>query len=58
MDFIAEDVVRLLVFGAMDPGGLFLVPVMRSDSKLYLGCDQFFAFENEKWEMSFFDGTK
>lgn len=58
MDIIEDDEVKFFVFAAKDQWGFFLVPIMRIDSELYLGCDQFFAFENEKWEMSFFDGTK
>lgn len=58
MDIIEDEEVKFFVFAAKDQWGFFLLPVMRMDSQLYLGQEQFFAFENEKWEMSFFDGTK
>lgn len=57
-DVIEEGEVKFFVFAAKDQWGFFLVPVTRKDSILYLGRDAFYAFENDCWEMDFFDGMK
>lgn len=58
MDDIVEGEVKFFIFAAKDQWGFFLVPVTRRDSFLYLGREAFYAFENDHWEMDFFDGTK
>lgn len=58
MDIIQEDEVKFFVFAAKDQWGFFLVPICRKNSLLYLGKEAFFAFENDGWEMDFFDGLK
>lgn len=42
------------------PHGLIfsVVPVYRKIGKLYLGVEEEFYFENEKWVQNFFDGMK
>ncbi len=58
VDIIEEGEVKFFVFAAKDQWGFFLVPVTRKNSLLYLGREAFYAFENDAWEMDFFDGLK
>lgn len=57
-DNIDEDEVKFFVFAAKDQWGFFLVPVTRKNSILYIGKEAFYQFENDAWEMDFFDGLK
>ncbi len=58
MDSIYEGEVKFFVFAAKDQWGFFLVPVTRKNSILHMGREAFYAFENDAWEMDFFDGLK
>lgn len=58
MDIITEDEVKFFVFASKQQWGFFLVPICRSNTLLYLGREEFFAFENDAWELDFFDGMK
>lgn len=58
MDTIEDDEVKFFVFAAKDQWGFFLLPVKRMNAQLYVGKEQFYAFENDCWEMDFFDGMK
>ena len=58
MDTIEDGEVKFFVFAAKDQWGFFLLPVKRSNAQLYMGREQFYAFENDCWEMDFFDGMK
>lgn len=58
MDTIYEGEVKFFVFAAKDQWGFFLLPVTRRNSILCLGKEAFYAFENDAWEMDFFDGLK
>lgn len=58
MDTIYDGEVKFFVFAAKDQWGFFLVPVTRRNSILCIGREQFYAFENDAWEMDFFDGSK
>lgn len=58
VDTIEENEVKFFVFAAKDQWGFFLVPVSRRNAKLYIGKSAFYLFENENWELDFFDGTK
>ena len=57
-DIIEEDEVKFFVFAAKDQWGFFLVPITRKNSILYIGREAFYPFENDAWEMDFFDGLK
>ncbi|MCM1161725.1 MAG: molecular chaperone [Roseburia sp.] len=57
-DDIVESEVKFFIFAAKDQWGFFLVPVTRKNSILYMGREAFYAFENDCWEMDFFDGMK
>lgn len=58
MDLIDDGEVKFFVFAAKDQWGFFVLPVTRRNSYLYIGKQEFYAFENDNWEMDFFDGTK
>lgn len=58
VDTIVENEVKFFVFAAKDQWGFFLVPVTRKNALLHLGKSAFYPFENENWELDFFDGTK
>lgn len=57
-DMIEDGEVKFFVFAAKDQWGFFLVPVTRRESLLYVGKEVFYPFENDCWEVDFFDGTK
>lgn len=57
-DVIRENEVKFFVFAAQDQWGFWVVPVRRMQNVLQLGKDAFYAFENDSWEMDFFDGMK
>ena len=57
-DNIADTEVKFFVFAAKDQWGFFTVPITRQGTQLYLGREEFYGFENDIWEVDFFDGTK
>ena len=57
-DLIEEGEVKFFVFAAKDQWGFFLLPITRRDTYLYVGKEAFYPFENDCWEMDFFDGMK
>jgi len=57
-DNIRMNELRLFVYATADAWGFNVVPVTRVDNDVYLGETQYFPFENEQWELNFFDGEK
>ncbi len=57
-DDIVDTEVKFFVFAANDQWGFYLLPIAREGNQLFLGREEFFAFENDVWEVDFFDGTK
>lgn len=57
-DNITDKEVKFFVFATKNQWGFFVVPITRTDTQLYIGREEFFAFENDMWEVDFFDGTK
>lgn len=58
VDNIVESETKFFVFTAKDDWGFYIVPVSRIKTQLYQGMMQYFPFENDVWEVDFFDGTK
>ena len=58
IDIIEENEVKFFVFAANDQWGFYVIPIMRQNDVLWLGKDEFYEFENQNWEMNFFDGSK
>lgn len=57
-DSILISEVKFFIFAAKDQWGFFLVPITRDGKQLYIGEQSFYPFENDSWEMDFFDGNK
>lgn len=57
-DTIKDYEVKFCVFTANDRWGFYVVPIAREGTQLYIGEEEYFAFENNIWEVNFFDGTK
>lgn len=58
LDDIVDRELKFFVLAEENRWGFTVVPVLRKDSQLQLGPDQFFCFETEGWVTNFFDGTK
>lgn len=57
-DNISNTEVKFFIFAAKEQWGFYLVPIAREGTQLYLGVDAFYPFENNLWDVNFFDGTK
>jgi hypothetical protein len=58
IDNISEHEVKFFVFASQNQWGFHLLPITRNHSLIQMGQPAFYAFENDCWEMDFFDGTK
>lgn len=58
IDTIVDDEVRFFVYATENNWGFYVLPVMRINGELKIGKEQYFPFENEQWELNFFDGKK
>lgn len=57
-DDIVDTEVKFFVFAANDQWGFYLLPIVREGNQLFMGREEFYTFENDVWEVDFFDGTK
>lgn len=57
-DDIVDTEVKFFVFAANDQWGFYLLPIAREGNQLFMGREEFYMFENDVWEVDFFDGTK
>lgn len=57
-DTIQDHEVKFFVFASKEQWGFYVVPITRNGTQLYLGEEAYFAFENNIWEVNFFDGNK
>lgn len=57
-DNISNTEVKFFIFAAKEQWGFYLVPITREGTQLYLGKETFYPFENNMWEVNFFDGMK
>lgn len=57
-DNISDMEVKFFIFAAKEQWGFYIVPVTRENTQLYLGEEAFYSFENNVWEVNFFDGNK
>ncbi len=57
-DTILEGEMKFFVWVSRTRWGFLVLPVMRSGELLYKGEETFFDFEDDTWEMNFFDGRK
>ncbi|MCL1989425.1 MAG: molecular chaperone [Defluviitaleaceae bacterium] len=58
LDNIVDDEVKFFVYATADNWGFNILPVTRTDNQLKIGDKVYFPFENEQWELNFFDGEK
>lgn len=57
VDIIVDGEVKFFVYADGDNWGFYVLPIFREAGKLYMREQVFYPFENENWEMNFFDGT-
>lgn len=57
-DHIVNGETRFFVWDSRADWGFFTLPVMRDQDQLHIGELRFFDFEDDTWEMNFFDGKK
>lgn len=58
IDNIVDNEIKIFAFSYRDKWGFFTVPVARKDGILLIGTEKYFPFENDEWEINFFDGKK
>lgn len=58
VDSIINDSIKFFIFASDNKWGFFILPVARKNGQLLAGEKKFFPFENDQWEMNFFDGLK
>jgi len=57
-DIIVEGEMKFFVWVSKPRWGFMVLPVLREGELLYKGKETFFDFEDDTWEMNFFDGRK
>lgn len=57
-DTIVDREVKFFVWARPDDWAFAVVPVYRRNEKLFLGKEEEFFFENDRWVQNFFDGMK
>ena len=57
-DIILEGEMKFFVWISRERWGFVVLPVLRDQERLYKGQETFFDFEDDTWELNFFDGRK
>lgn len=57
-DHITNGETRFFVWDSREDWGFYILPVLRDQDSLHIGETSFFDFEDDTWEMNFFDGRK
>ena len=57
-DIIVEGEMKFFVWISRKRWGFIILPVLRDGDLLYKGEEAFFDFEDDTWELNFFDGKK
>ncbi len=57
-DIILEGEMKFFVWVSKRRWGFVVLPVLRDGEQLYKGEETFFDFEDDTWELNFFDGRK
>lgn len=57
-DIILEGEMKFFVWVSRERWGFVVLPVLREGELLYKGKETFFDFEDDTWELNFFDGKK
>jgi len=58
IDSIVDNEIKIFTYALGDKWGFFVLPIARVDGTLQLGENKYFPFENDEWELNFFDGEK
>lgn len=58
IDNIIDNEIKIFTFAYKDKWGFYTLPIARKDGSLYLGKQIYLPFENDEWELNFFDGKK
>ena len=56
-DNIENNEIKFFVWAEKELWGFCVVAIVRQNHELYMGKEEFFYFENDKWEKNFFDGN-
>ncbi len=57
-DIILEGEMKFFVWVSKERWGFVVLPILRDQEELYKGAETFFDFEDDTWELNFFDGRK
>lgn len=57
-DIILEGEMKFFVWVSRERWGFVVLPILREGELLYKGNETFFDFEDDTWELNFFDGKK
>lgn len=57
-DIIQDGEIKFFVWVSRKRWGFIVLPILREDDLLYKGKETFFDFEDDTWELNFFDGRK
>ncbi len=57
-DIIVEGEMKFFVWVSKEQWGFVVLPILRDQEILYKGEETFFDFEDDTWELNFFDGRK
>lgn len=57
-DTILEGEMKFFVWVSKERWGFVILPILRDQEALYKGDETFFDFEDDTWELNFFDGRK
>ena len=55
-DNIENNEIKFFVWSDENIWGFYVLSILRENDELYLGKEQLYYFENDKWERNFFDG--
>ena len=58
IDNILDDEIKIFTFAFEDKWGFYVLPIARKEGQLLVGERKYYPFENDEWEMNFFDGRK
>jgi len=58
IDNIKDDEMKIFTFAFEDKWGFYVLPIARKNGGLLMGDKKYFPFENDEWELNFFDGSK
>lgn len=58
IDSIIENELKIFIFSYEDRWGFYAVPIGRRNGSLVSGNKKYFPFENEDWNINFYDGKK